>query len=213
MKLKVPYWYYTKAFSDEECDKIIESGLRQIEMTQEESKAKVQTDDSKDGKVDIPIRDCQITWLDDTWLYQRVENMIINANEEAGWGWTIHSMEKLQFVRYNLNEHYSWHVDGSSDIFDVYADPNNLNYFGKIRKISVSVNLSDPNDYDGGELLFVDNTVKDGVSLDDMIYSPKEFKGKGSSVVFPSFAHHKVTPVTRGTRYSLVAWILGPPWK
>ena len=50
MKLKVPYWYYTKAFSDEECDKIIESGLRQIEMTQEESKAKVQTDNSKDGK-------------------------------------------------------------------------------------------------------------------------------------------------------------------
>ena len=102
-EIKVPYWYYTKAFSDEECDKIIESGLRQIEMTQEESKAKVQTDDSKDGKVDIPIRDCQITWLDDTWLYQRVENLTMPTKK--GWGWTIHSMEKLQKC-YNLNEHY-----------------------------------------------------------------------------------------------------------
>jgi PKHD-type hydroxylase len=84
---------------------------------------------------------------------------------------------------------------------------------GKIRKLSVTISLSDPKTYKGGELEFdfrnKDNS-KNGVSN---IQECKEIKRKGSVVVFPSHLWHRVKPVTKGIRYSLVVWNLGEPFK
>jgi PKHD-type hydroxylase len=70
------------------------------------------------------------------------------------------------------------------------------------RKLSITVQLSDPSEYEGGELQFMINQ--------HIITAPKE---KGTAIIFPSFALHRVTPVTKGARKSIVGWIGGPPYK
>jgi PKHD-type hydroxylase len=81
---------------------------------------------------------------------------------------------------------------------------------GKIRKLSVTVSLSDSNDYKGGELEFDFRNGEHGKISN--IVECKEIKSKGSLVVFPSFVWHRVKPVTKGTRYSLVIWHCGLPF-
>jgi PKHD-type hydroxylase len=81
---------------------------------------------------------------------------------------------------------------------------------GKIRKISMTLNLNEPGDYDGGNLKFDFGRHVEGV---DPFYECEEIRPQGSVVVFPSFVDHCVTPITRGTRYSLVLWCLGDPFK
>ena len=72
------------------------------------------------------------------------------------------------------------------------------------RKVSFSVQLSNPSDYEGGDLRFYRH------STTKFMEAPKD---KGTLILFPSWTIHEVTPVTAGTRYSLVSWVNGPRWK
>ena len=78
------------------------------------------------------------------------------------------------------------------------------------RKLSVTVSLADDNEYDGGDLEF---DLRDRGDSASNVITSKEARTKGSIIVFPSFVWHRVAPVTRGTRYSLVIWNLGWPFK
>ena len=99
------------------------------------------------------------------------------------------AMEGLQFTSYKgPGGKYGKHVD--------------RNHGGIIRKLSLTVQLSDPKKYEGGDLCLYDS---DKPSLGS--------KKQGGVVVFPSFVQHEVRPVTKGQRYSLVAWITGKPFK
>lgn len=95
----------------------------------------------------------------------------------------------LQFTRYVApGQHYDWHIDKG------FMTPS--------RKLSVSIQLSDPSEYVGGDLeLSFGRTPQK---------APKE---RGFCTFFPSYVLHRVRPVTQGTRYSLVAWVSGPPFK
>ena len=85
---------------------------------------------------------------------------------------------------------------------------HDMKRWNKVRKISMTVNLSNPNDYEGGNLKFdLGPHVKERFKVCD------EIRPQGSVVIFPSFTYHCVTPVTNGTRYSLVLWCLGKPWQ
>ena len=80
--------------------------------------------------------------------------------------------------------------------------------WNKVRKISMTINLSDPNNYEGGNLKFdLGPHVKERYKICN------EIRPQGSVIVFPSFMYHCVTPVTSGTRYSLVLWCMGKPWQ
>jgi PKHD-type hydroxylase len=97
--------------------------------------------------------------------------------------------EGFQFTRYDApTNYYGVHIDKM------------LN--GTVRKLSLTIQLSSPEDYEGGELA---------------LYTDKEaqlmLKELGKMIVFPSYVLHEVRPVTKGTRYSLVAWITGKPFK
>jgi PKHD-type hydroxylase len=98
-------------------------------------------------------------------------------------------LEGFQFTRYDApNGYYGMHIDKI------------MNYV--VRKLSLTIQLSSPEDYEGGELaLQFDKDPK---------IMPKEL---GKMVVFPSYTLHEVRPVTKGTRYSLVAWVAGKPFK
>ena len=87
----------------------------------------------------------------------------------------------------------------------------NKNTLGKIRKLSATVSLSDSKEYSGGDLEFDFRNINPDKGHNRKIC--KEIKPKGSIVVFPSHVWHRVTPVTKGTRYSLVIWNLGYPFR
>jgi PKHD-type hydroxylase len=78
----------------------------------------------------------------------------------------------------------------------------------KIRKLSVTISLNDPDEYDGGNLQF-----DFGPHKENRYHTCTEIRPKGSVIVFPSHVYHQVTPVTRGTRYSLVCWNLGAAFR
>jgi PKHD-type hydroxylase len=143
--------------------------------------------------------------LDDQWIYKEIQPYIHAANERAGWNFEWDRSEAIQFTHYQLNYHYDWHRDSGDRPYSDGADKSRV---GKIRKLSATISLSAPEDYRGGNLEFnFFNTIKPKAQVCE------EIKPQGSIVVFPSFVYHRVTSVTKGTRYSLVLWQLGKPFK
>jgi PKHD-type hydroxylase len=151
-------------------------------------------------------RDSNIAWLNDRWIYKEVQPYIHQANNSAGWNFNWDFSESCQFTKYKLNQFYDWHCDSWEQ---PYNNPDNPNTHGKIRKLSVTCSLSDPKDYKGGELEFQFRNQDDPNLTRECL----EILPRGSIVVFPSFVWHRVKPVTEGTRYSLVIWNLGYPFK
>lgn len=179
---------------------------------------------------DTYVRDSSVAWLNDQWLYDMFHPYVREANKNAGWNWDWDYSESFQFTVYKPSGFYSWHKDGGSDHFAKYKryiagltqEPINpkgglpdgfatdTNMVGKIRKISMTVNLNAPGEYEGGNLKFDYgmHTEKEA-----RFHECEEIRPQGSIIVFPSFLDHCVTPITSGTRYSLVLWSLGAPWK
>ena len=147
--------------------------------------------------------------MSDRWIYKEIQPYIHKANASADWNFQWDYSESCQFTKYEKGQFYDWHCDGWDRPY--IRDNPNLPDHGKIRKLSVTVSLSDPKDYKGGELEF------DFRNLDpDKPRKPvkcKEILPKGSLVVFPSFVWHRVCPVKKGERKSLVIWNLGWPFK
>ena len=173
------------------------------------------------------VRDSEICWLNDQWLYDMVWPHVLTANDKAGWRWEFDYGEPFQFTKYTEGGFYGWHSDGNSDHFGKFkrvipgVTPmteggyyptyyvNDPSMIGKVRKVSITINLNKPGEYEGGNLKFDLGPH----ATNDRYMECKEIRPQGSMVVFPSFVHHQVTPIISGTRYSLVLWILGKPWK
>lgn len=174
--------YWEKAFTDEECDKIIALGN---DRTQRQATTR---GGDKDG-----VRKSEVAWLypsdDLDWAYRRMTDIIMNLNERFFKFDLFGATEGFQFTKYTApGGKYGRHIDSS---------PGAL-----IRKLSFTVQLSDPKDYEGGDLC---------LHLSD---KPEVMKrDRGYVALFPSYVLHEVTPVTKGTRYSLVSWITGKPFK
>jgi len=125
------------------------------------------------------------------WLFLKLKEYITNINN-IHYNFNLSSIyENIQYTEYSskYKGHYNWHMD----IGGVY--PFNL------RKISLSIQLSSSDEYEGGDL-----EIFNGVSLEMPFIAPKT---RGTICVFPSFLLHRVTPVTNGTRRSLVLWVGG----
>lgn len=210
MILKNNYWFFKNALSHKICDNIIK-----LSKTKKETKGLIGLKDQKESKELLKNikykkklkqkRDSNIVWLNDQWIYDTINPLLNIANKNAGWNFEFDWNESCQFTIYKKGQFYGWHEDGYVDPYNV---PNDLNLHKKIRKLSLVMSLSDPNDYKGGELLF-----KILGEDKNIILKCDEIKLKGSVVVFPSFITHKVTPITSGTRYSLVNWSVGYPFK
>ena len=138
--------------------------------------------------------------MSEPWVYNEIHPRIHEANRNAGWNFEWDYTEPAQFTKYKLNQYYHWHEDQDVKPFN-NGEPA---YQGKIRKLSCTLQLSHPDEYEGGDLEF--ETPKG-------IFKVDEIKPRGSICVFPSFVKHRVTPVTKGVRHSLVMWNLGYPYK
>lgn len=123
----------------------------------------------------------------DHWLANYMRSFGEQANTECGWNYAVTGNENIQFAEYAPGQHYNWHVD----VF-----PLGFQKFD--RKITVITLLSDPTEYQGGDLF---------VRLYQEYKAPLT---KGSMIAFPSILEHMVTKVTQGVRYSATMWINGP---
>ena len=210
MKNKYEYWAFKNVIDSETCDRIISMGNKRIKSTNSEATI-LSEDNKKDNLLKKEIRKSKVSWFNDQWIYDLLYPYLNNANENAGWKYEHEVSEHIQFTKYGLNEYYGWHTDGYSDHYNIFNRENTAydNYVGRVRKLSMSVSLSNPEDYEGGDLKF--QTISgDGKKV---VLDCDDIKGKGSVVVFPSYVSHTITPITKGERYSLVMWTLGRPFK
>lgn len=172
------------------CDKIIEQGLKL------KSDVGIVGDDST-ARADISVRSSIVGWFNDyevPWITNIISNYINQANRK-NFGFDIsYGIQGVQFSSYTAvkSGRYDWHVD----TFHSSTAPSD-------RKLSFCIQLSDPSTYEGGEFEF-----RGCDPLDNDLFKPK-----GSILIFPSIFEHRVLPVTKGVRYSLVSWIEGPKWK
>lgn len=124
-----------------------------------------------------------------SWIFQRLSALAEHANFEI-YGFDILGIyEPLQLAEYRKGDFFQWHMD--------FGPGENSS-----RKLSLTVQLSDPDGYEGGDLQFMVN--------DRAIDAPR---ARGSVIIFPSFGLHRVTPVTKGRRRSIVGWFSGIPYR
>ena len=161
-------------------------------------------------------RKSDIVWMNDTWIYKEIHPYIHEANEKAGWNFDWDFSESCQFTKYGVGQYYGWHCDSWDKPYSrpPLADGTRPIDHGKIRKLSVTISLSHPDEYEGGNLEFdFRNQVDWDRNKKAAIHSCDGIRPRGSIIVFPSFVWHRVAPVTKGTRYSLVIWNLGYPFR
>jgi PKHD-type hydroxylase len=184
-KDKVESWaYWDKAFTPDECKKIIAYG----ESLNKETATTFNTD-----PLNTNIRDSLVSWIypsiEINWMYEKLSAYIQTINNNYFKFDLVGFTEPIQFTQYIApSGHYIPHVDRGMNMYP--------------RKLSAVIQLSDSEDYEGGnlELFYESNPV---------IVS----KDQGFLAVFPSYTLHGVTPVTQGVRYSLVMWLGGPSFK
>jgi PKHD-type hydroxylase len=205
MLLDYTYWYYPSALSSEQCDKIVLWGLKQKSQKAttgtEREKLKLQSKLNKEDLLNLKkYRDSSVVWIKDKKIKDIIEPYVAGANKNAGWNFEVDQAESIQFTHYKKNQHYDWHCDTWNTPYEN----------GRIRKLSVIVSLTNPKNYKGGNLEFETFDARTGKKY---LHVCNEIKPKGSIVVFPSFLRHRVTPVTKGLRNSLVMWLTGFPFK
>lgn len=191
--MKETFVLHKEHFADSTLDEMITAGLKV-----EPVPAKVGTVGGTGQKLDENTRRSKIRWIqkeneDYSTVFPIFEKMFHEANKKS-FGFDINFLQSIQFTEYPAETlgHYDWHVDVFWETQEYYQ-----------RKLSMVVQLSDPNDYEGGELQLDEWKTPD----------PESLKKRGSVIIFPSFIKHRVTPVTKGLRRSLVAWIDGPLWR
>ena len=210
MNLTNYYWYFQSAVPEHICDDIVRYGKSiQDEMAVTGGYGdpkRLNKNQLKDLK---KKRNSDIVWMSDKWIYNEIQPYVRSANAQAGWNFEWDFSESCQFTKYTKGQFYDWHCDSWNEPY--IRENSNAPDHGKIRKLSVTVTLSDPKDYKGGELEF-DFRQNDPDKPNKKIKC-KEILPKGSLIVFPSFVWHRVCPVTKGERNSLVIWNLGYPFR
>jgi len=174
-------------FTPEQCQKIIDAGRRQPPQ-----KAQVGMN-KPGGGLDTSKRTTTISWIpfkEMPEMYDDLNNFIQRANlNHFGFG-DIRITEQAQFTEYPEGGFYDWHMD-----CDV-----NMQHEPPVRKISMTILLNHESQFEGGE-------------LELMAPGKKAKLSQGNAITFASFLNHRVAPVTRGVRQSLVVWFGGTPFR
>jgi len=181
-----PFAWWEDAFTKQELDWL-------------QQKAKSATQEAQVGgkggsEVNLNVRRSELNWLhkdkESEWVFEKLSHIASSLNAEY-FGFDLTGFgEDLQLTNYHEAKQgmYRWHQDFGN--------------IGKARKLSMVLQLSDPSEYEGGELQLL--TSGEPVTMQ---------KKRGLVTVFPAWTLHQVTPVIKGTRQTLVTWISGPAFK
>lgn len=141
------------------------------------------------------VRVTQVAWIarrpECEWLYAKLDQLVLRLNQLAFRFDLFGLLENMQYTVYAESEggHYNWHVDQGGEVIP------------QKRKISISLQLTDEHQYEGCDLELVGK---------DILMASRR---RGTLIAFPAYVLHRVTPITRGTRKSLVAWVSGPDFR
>lgn len=140
------------------------------------------------------VRKCQIKWIEPNeetkWIFQRLVDIIYKVNGQF-FNLNLHGLQSLQYTIYDEKD---------NGFYSEHRDSRGHSENGLVRKLSFSLQLTDPSDYEGGELV-IDSSFNPNIA-------PKEL---GAMHFFVSDMLHEAKPVTKGMRHALVGWVVGPP--
>ena len=173
-------------FTPEQCQLIINAGRSEPQQT-------AQVGGNSGGTVDTKTRTSHISWIPFSKLpemYKVIENIMLKTNSNHFGFDGMRLTEPAQYTEYPTGGFYDWHID--SDVNCVNEPP--------IRKISMTCLLSPESEFEGGGL----ELMSDG-----KIVRPKQ----GQAIFFASYIRHRVIPISKGIRKSLVMWFGGPSFK
>jgi PKHD-type hydroxylase len=182
----IPICFWKNAFTPKEVDAIVAYGDGLEPMRAEIFGRKDNTDQ---------VRITRVAWMEKkpgiAWLHARLEEMVLRINAQFYRYDLFGLVESFQYTVYEGAEggHYGWHVDVGEKNYEP-------------RKISLSLQLSDPSGYEGGDLIL---SAGEG--------EVRAERARGTLIAFPSYVLHRVVPVTSGTRKSLVIWVSGPEFR
>jgi len=202
-------WYQTDLLKD-----IIETIEKDLKVFDEQAQDS-SVGGNGPGEVDKVIRNSKNVWIPTShWIGGFLWHYVQRANRENFvYDLTCIDGENLQYTQYGEGQYYNWHIDAGIDTTykpqfvassgqNIAQDQINLN--GEyVRKLSFSLQLSDPEDYSGGEVQFMDMAGKS-------YFAPKQ---RGTIIFFDSRTPHRVRKIKSGMRKSLVGWVVGPRWK
>ena len=203
-------WFiFNKAIDNKTCNKLKRLASKKWESASIDIKKGTTDEERKKGRepemgVDKKTRITDVAWTNDQWVYDTIWPFMMQANAEAGWRYDIKSAESSQITRYKKGGFYKFHRDGQGCHLAKYNSPTNAFLHDNVRKLSMTVLLNES--FEGGNFEFASY----GKEVCDI--TPIEMN-QGDIVVFPSFMEHRVAAITKGIRYSLVTWFLGPPFR
>ena len=201
------FYIFPRALSKPDCDKYLKYCLKNANWEDASTIAKGYTDvvpsdvkefDEKSQKFDYKMRQTDVSFITDkdNMMNELVWGFIREANQ-VFFHYNLDYFQAIQFARYQNGGHYDWHQDASG----------NTELGPESRKLSLTMSLTDHTTYDGGYLEFYNGEKP---YQHDEHNVAKDVKDQGSVIVFDSRDWHRVTPVTKGVRYSIVCWTVGP---
>ena len=217
MNLLNHFWYFTSALTPRFCDEVIKYALQKKEHMAITGGPGRQRDFQKHPLNKREVGDIRkkrrsdLVLLTDRWIYREIHPYVVKANTLAGWNFEWHRTESCQFTKYKPGQYYDWHCDSWNQ---PYNKPNQPEEHGRIRKLSMTCQLTDGSEYKGVDLVFDYRNYDPHLREESKhLIKATQILPKGSIIIFPSFVWHRVKPVTQGIRYSLVCWNLGYPFK
>ena len=178
---------------------LIQQKLNSDNLQWEDGKALSTGDGRKKVRGYPSVRKSKIAWLGDRYLCEQLFYSVDLCNKQ-NWNYDLDGCGEIQYGIYSDGGYYDWHIDEEGEV-------PNINGRYLMRKLSMTIWLNDPNEYEGGEL----DIEVDGPNMDRR-YDTFKLQ-KGSIIIFPSRMWHRVRPVTSGVRKSLVTWFRGTPFR
>jgi len=199
------FYIFPKAIPPDECNKYLKYCLKNAKWEDASTVAKgyrdvARSEDDRQAsqEFDYKKRKTDVSFITDknNIMNELVWDFIRKANNQY-FNYNLNYFQAIQFAKYQNGGHYEWHQDGTADI--PAAE--------ECRKLSLTMSLTDHTTYDGGLLEFYNGERPYDESEHNV---SEDIKAQGSVVVFDSRDWHRVTPVTKGVRYSIVCWTVGP---
>ena len=193
------FYVFPRVVAPNVCEQIIKDCKENIL-----EKALINSYGNKSSRDDPAIRKTLVSFITDkdNKINELVWHFLREANK-IQFNYDLEHFEAVQFAEYRVNDFFDWHQDTSG-----------IKQSNEIRKLSLTLVLSNPDTFEGGELQFYNGgrPIQDmGEITADQIKS--DIKAQGTVIVFDSQDWHRVTPVTKGVRHSIVCWTVGPDFK
>ena len=183
--MRTNWQFWEGALSKEVCERYVSI----VYETGDFEDATVFSTENQEYNPNNSVRSTRIAFVNVPEIVDCIRHYLVEANRNA-YGFDVDWFPAIQFGEYSVGSFYNWHYDVNWESDSMYD-----------RKLSIVIQLTDENEYEGGDFEFLE------------IQNPVGFRKQGSVLVFPSYNTHRVTEVTKGIRNSLVCWMEGPRWR